>query len=308
MNREEIEKMVSSYIEQSLGGLTIENSKFDFKREWYDLTSEKDIQEFIKDTTSMVNTFGPDGIIVIGFDDKNKEFNESKVPIDPSDIINLVNKRVDRLFEINTYDIKFQEHSLSIIHIPPSMDKPHIIRNHKTYHKDGTEKNSYQNVSLVRKNTRTDFSTRYDLDLMLWDNKNVIPEYRILSSYSLDLLHFSQYDDELPKFTIYLTLENTGKRPVGIISMKIKFKLFNDSSSNEEMDFVVECKDYNVIIPPNSIWNKEVEMDSHTGMDKNKSKKLIDEFNKNKKYLNSTPMILTLSTGKTIESELFQIK
>lgn len=306
MTKEEIVKMVSSYIEQSLGGLSLENSKFDFKRKWYDLNSEMGIQEFIKDTTSMVNTYGPDGIILIGFDDKTKEFEESRVSKDPSDIINLVNKRVDRLFDLNTFDILYNGHSLSVIHIPPSMDKPHLIRNYQTFHKDGGVKNSYQNISLVRKNTRTDFSTRYDLDLMLWDNRNVVPDFRILSSYHIESIVFRQLGEDTPKCEIFLTLENTGKRPVGIVSMRIKFKLFQDSYTHEEIEFVINSKQFNIIIPPGSIWNKDVVMMSSSHLDKTTSMKLVEEFNLSKKTLISNPLQIKLSTGKTIESELIQ--
>ncbi|MBM3404213.1 MAG: hypothetical protein FJY10_04915 [Bacteroidetes bacterium] len=303
--KEDIERIVSSYIEQSSSGLTVENSKFDFKREWYDLKKERDIQEFVKDTTSMVNTFGPDGIIVIGYDEKTKEFKDSTLPVDPSDIVNLINKRVDRLFEINTFDMRYQGHSLSIIHIPPSMDKPHIIRNYKTYHPNGKEKNSYQNISLVRKNSRTDFSTRYDLDLMLWDNKNVIPEYRILSSYNVESIHFVEHNETSYRCIIYLTLENTGGRPVGINHMKVKFKLFEDSSSDEEITFEVKFKHENIIIPTGNIWNKRVDMfSSLLKMDKIKLSWLIGELNKNRKYFFCSPLFLTLSTGISIESEL----
>jgi len=307
MTREEIEKMVSSYIEQSRSGLSVENSKFDFKREWYDLKLEEGIQEFIKDTTSMVNTYGPDGLIVIGFDDKSKEFVDSTLPIDPSNIVNLVNKRVDRLFEINTYDIVYQGYSLSVIHIPPSMDKPHVIRNYKTFHKDGKEKNSYQNVTLVRKNSRTDFSTRYDLDLMLWDNKNVEPEYRIISSCDVEFLNFRQDGDERPKCRIYLTLENIGRRPVGISKISITFKLFEDSSPDEEMVFQIDSTGKNIIIPVGNIWNHDVEMILLSSLYKPTTKILVDKFEKGKKHLISTPLLFTLSTGKTFESELIRI-
>lgn len=306
MTKEEIEKMVSSYIEQSRSGLSVENSKFDFKREWYDIKSPEGESEFIKDTTSIVNTFGPDGIIVIGFDDKSKDFFNSKLPIDSSEFINLVNKRVDRLFDINTYDILYQSHPLSVIHIPPSIDKPHIIRNYKTY-TDGKVKNSYQNVTLVRKNSRTDFSTRYDLDLMLWDNKNVEPEYRIISSCDIEFLNFRQDGDERPKCRIYLTLENIGRRPVGISKISVKFKLFEDSSPEEEMVFQIDSTGKNIIIPVGNIWNHDIEMILLSSLSKHNSRKLVEKFEKEKKNLISTPLLFTLSTGKTFESELIRI-
>ncbi len=296
--------MVSSYVEQSIEGLTIENSKFDFKRVWYDLKDEQGAQEFIKDSSAIANTYGPDGCIVIGFDDKAKEFTDVTLPIDPSEIINLINKRVDRLFEINTYDIKLFDHSLSIIHIPASLDKPHVIRNYKSYHSDGKEKQSLQNVIFVRKNTRRDFATRYDLDLMMWDNKNITPEYRIIPSFNTETIHFTQYDDEIPKCILSLTLENIGKRPVGIIQMELKIKFLENARFFDEMLFSLNRKEQAILIQSGAMWTGRVELNSISNMDKTSSKKLIESFKQNKMYLKFTPLTMTLSTGKTIKSEL----
>lgn len=38
MTKEEIEKLITSYIQQSRGGLQIKNPKFDFKEQWYTVT------------------------------------------------------------------------------------------------------------------------------------------------------------------------------------------------------------------------------------------------------------------------------
>jgi hypothetical protein len=303
MTEEEIKKMVRSNIDLSLSGLSIEKSKFDFKREWYNLKSDQGKNEFIKDTTSMVNTYGLDGVIVIGFDDETKEFTDSKLPVDPSELIDLINKRVDRLFDVNTYDVNYQGHSLSVIHIPPSMDKPHFIRNFKTYNSDGSVKNSYENVIRIRKNTETYFSTRYDLDLMLWDNKNVIPDYRILSSFNDNSLSFHGRDD--PKCIISLTLENVGKRPVGIIWMKITFQLYHeDQYPNEIIECIVSCKQKNIIIPSGEMWNNNVEMSIMNSS--RTSKEIINDFQQHRFQLLFSPLTIQLCTGKIIESELIK--
>ncbi|MEO5600855.1 MAG: RNA-binding domain-containing protein [Cyclobacteriaceae bacterium] len=156
-----------------------ENPKFDFKAIWYDLKSSKDISEFLKDTTSIVNTFGPDGFIVIGFGDKKKEFTQttfkdSKLR-DSADIINLINGN-DRLFIVNTIDIEVKGNSLSVIHIPPSIDKPHVIKKYITYETDGQAKKEEDNKIWVRKNSQTFTASKYDIDLMYYDRKNILPD------------------------------------------------------------------------------------------------------------------------------------
>ena len=38
MTPEEMVNIVTTYLNQSLAGAVVENQKFDFKREWYDLS------------------------------------------------------------------------------------------------------------------------------------------------------------------------------------------------------------------------------------------------------------------------------
>jgi hypothetical protein len=65
---------VKSAITQLISGLKVENLKFDFKLLWYILNEQKGKSEFIKDSSAIANTFGPDGFIVIGYDDRKKAF------------------------------------------------------------------------------------------------------------------------------------------------------------------------------------------------------------------------------------------
>jgi len=105
MQRSEIEKTVKSYIEQDLGGQEIENQKCDFKAKWYDLKNPKDINEFLKDTSAIANTFGLDGLIIIGYDNRQKSFTQASFSDsnlkDTSYLSDLINKRIDRLFDIS---------------------------------------------------------------------------------------------------------------------------------------------------------------------------------------------------------------
>ena len=116
MDKESITKLVNSYLNQAINGSTIENNKFEFKRQWPDLKKEKGINEFLKDVTGIVNSFGPEGYIVYGFDDKSKEyynsvFNDCQLS-DPANLYGLINKRVDQLFDIDVFDIVIENHKL----------------------------------------------------------------------------------------------------------------------------------------------------------------------------------------------------
>src|SRR4030095_4495462 len=129
-------QQAKSYIDQSMSGLEVENQKVDFKSQWYKLKTRRGINEFLKDTSAMANTFGPDGIIIIGYNEKDKSqsnvsFKDSGLP-DTSQLTDIINSKVDRLFQINVFETNINGFSTSIIQIPPSIDKPHVIRNYQT--------------------------------------------------------------------------------------------------------------------------------------------------------------------------------
>lgn len=263
MDTKSIETLVTSYVEQSIQGLDKENPKFDFKAIWYDLKSPKGISEFLKDTTSIVNTFGPDGFIVIGFDDKKKEFTQatfkdSKLR-DPADIINLINGKVDRLFILNTLDIQVKGNNLSVIHIPASIDKPHVIKKYITYENDGQPKKEEENKIWVRKNSRTFAASKYDIDLMYYDRKNITPDYELRASFYWKRSVININHDDKLQFDIYLTIENTGRRSVAIAQMAMTLE-FGENADIET--FPMASDKYvatNFIIKSGEIGNDRVE-------------------------------------------------
>jgi hypothetical protein len=107
-----------SYIDQDLGGQEIENPKCDFKAKWNDLQTSKDINEFLKDTSAIANTFGLDGFIIIGYDSKKKCYTQASFSNcnlkDTSYISDLVNKKIDRLFDIAVYDFIINGNKISV--------------------------------------------------------------------------------------------------------------------------------------------------------------------------------------------------
>lgn len=187
MTREEVIKLAENYIAQARNGLDIENPKVDFKACWYNLNTSPGINEFIKDTSAMANTFGLDGLIIIGYDAKTKCLGNAKFSSsgfkDTSLIPDLIIKKVDRLFDINIYDARVDETDVCIIHIPPSIDKPHVIRLYHTFEKNGKIKKEEHQKIFVRRITSTIPAGKNDLELMYYDRKNFIPEYKILTSF-----------------------------------------------------------------------------------------------------------------------------
>lgn len=315
MDAKAIETLVTSYIEQSRQGLDKENPKFDFKASWYNLKDNKDVSEFLKDTTSIVNTFGPDGHIVIGFDDRKKEFTQATFKDcnlrDSSDIINLINGKVDRLFVINTLDIEISGNKLSVIHIPPSIDKPHVIKNYITY-ENGLEKKREENKIWVRKNSRTNSASKYDIDLMYYDRKNIEPDYELHANFHLMATVFNINHNEQLTLTSSLAIENSGRRPVAIISLDLKIEFGHpDSIEIFQMTSGVKYVGHNLIIKNGEILNERIELYCKEtvklpdGHNRNMRQRYFNQERSNMQY---STLEITLSNGTVIHSDLKMIQ
>lgn len=231
MFREQIIELAEAYINQALEGHHIENPKLDFKREWYDLSESNDINEFIKDTSAIANSVGPDGFIIIGVDEKGRKqiatsFQDCKLD-DSNKLPGIINKKVDRPFDLNYYEATINNHLTGILHIPPSLDKPHVIRNYQKFDKKGNCKD-YENSIFVRSGTITKNASKYDLELMYYDRKNIHPDYVL--ELSINKLTFWTPDtDTLKPARAFAkaSLENSGRRPAAINFLKLTLYFSN---------------------------------------------------------------------------------
>lgn len=241
MDIERIQQVVHEHIEQSLMDLDKESLKFDFKYEWYPLNSLKGINEYLKDVTAMANTYGLDGFIVIGFDERRKQFKPAKFDDsglkDTNELNKIIIKRVSHLFEINSYDLIINGSALSVLHIPPAWEKPFFIRNYQTFDKQNKIKKEYHQKVFVRKNTGTFAASKYDIDLMYYDRKNIEPDYRVFMN--VFNVAFEPFEDVA---SIKFTLENAGKRPIAIVDYQLVLEL----SAKEECS----C-------PASKIWGQQ---------------------------------------------------
>lgn len=254
MNLLQVKEFVASMLSQAVAGADIENNKFDFKRKWYDLKSHQQKAEFLKDVSSIANTFGPDGFIVIGFDDKTKEFHPARFKDsnlnDISELSAIINSSIDRIFEINCFDFDIEGHLITILHIPPSITKPHVIRAHRIF-KDGVEHRVDPHRIFVRKGSGTQIASKDDLELMYYDRKNITPEYELSVVYTMPSLGFAE---ALVNMATALTIENSGRRPVAI--KKLKLQLEFESGESILVTTREEFYKANLLIKPTEIINR----------------------------------------------------
>ncbi|SIO53673.1 AlbA family DNA-binding domain-containing protein [Chitinophaga niabensis] len=244
-----ISEQVIQLIQQSLSGLEAENPKVDFKEKWYDLKDKRGISEFIKDTSAIANTFGLEGLIIIGYDDKTKTFTDASFSHcglrDSADLYSLIVRHVSDAFEINYYETEYEKNILGVLHIPPSLHKPHLIRNYQTFDKNGLIKSEVEQRIFVRKNTGTFPATKYDLELMYYDRKNIIPEYELHVTIDLKIpdigpsrhLQNGKYHCIGVTASINFTFENTGRRPLSFKFLELTMALYEDSGASEKISF-----------------------------------------------------------------------
>lgn len=256
MSETQIKAIIQGYLQDAINGMSKENPKLDFKAKWYDLTLDNELNEFIKDTSSIANTPGLDGFIVIGFDDKNKTFLDSTFSQsglkDSNELTGIIIKRVDRNFVLVCYDVNIDGHKLSVLHIPPSFDKPHVIKNYKKGLREE------QHRVFIRHGTTTRLATKYDLDFIAYDRKNLTPEYSLYLSMSRASIEASLNSDSRIEMIIGLVIENNGQRPVAITSIQLTFvysklEMFFTSVENRRQLIRKRLRIANLTLQPNEI-------------------------------------------------------
>ena len=268
--------------------------------------------EFIKDTSAIANTFGPDGFIIIGYDDKTKTFAECNFADsslrDTSSITDIINKNVDRMFSIHYYEVEALSHTIGVLHIPPSIDKPHVIRLYKTF--KGENQIPHEHRIFIRKGTSTFPASKYDLDLMYYDRKNIQPDYEIYVSFSASKVAFFRHsllDVESPiRFRIAFSIENTGKRPVSITSFLITASEFTDPSDYEIYQFVGtdQRSHYTTILQSGEMQNVDGEFNSKAVFNQDQQKEIPISLKSNFRRLGVLTLNAVLSTGDQISCNL----
>lgn len=166
---------IEMYIDMIKRGGNVEDNKIELKRKWWNLKIEKGKNEFLKDTTAFANSIGDVFYIIIGIDDKTGEIFNSPLKYDQNYIKGLIVKRVQEPFEFEIYQKIIQGKTISIIEIPISHNKPHIIKRYKTE----TDKEIEMYIPF-RKNTSILPANKFDIDQMYLDrNKGFVFDYNL---------------------------------------------------------------------------------------------------------------------------------
>lgn len=216
---DEILKLIERISTRLSSNQQIEEDKIELKRQWYDLKELKDLNEFLKDIVSIVNTPGLTGHLIIGIDKNGKYYDAPFIKSglrDQSDLHKLFVKYVDLPFHLKLYENTVTdtdgEKTISVIEIPPSIEKPHFIRRYTT-------KNGYdiENYIPIRKTTGIFPANRADVEFMYYDRKNIEPDYA-LSITSYKPRPAINYLDDRIAIEYQLAFQNYGRRPIAIVN------------------------------------------------------------------------------------------
>lgn len=220
----ELKNEVELKILQYLNGQTPEKNKFEIKRSWYDLlwkhpsagdkaSINRQYFEFLKDCASIINSYGRDeGFIVIGIDQDTKECFDTNISQsnldDSSKIKNVILKNLDQAFLIDIDYLTVGGKQLSIIHIPPSATKPHLIRDYWS-----ANGNHSENVIFLRNGSGAQVATKGDLDRMYWERSNIVLDRKVeLSLNPKNLNFYNSLGEGTNAFVAKISLENLGTR------------------------------------------------------------------------------------------------
>ena len=313
MDKELIAKKVKKLVDQALNGQIVENPKVDLKAKWYDLKSKPGINEFLKDTSSIANTFGPEGFLIIGVAEKtqsqeNVSFKDCGLR-DPNELIGLINKRVDEPYDLNYFEEEINGFKTGIIHIPSSLSKPHVIKNYQTFNKDDTFKREERNRIFVRSGESVRIANKNDLELMYYDRKNIHPDY--VFDFFVTGIMFRQHSapGSKPFLNCYLSIENMGKRTAAIYDIIISFSL-----KDQEMEFInpfiemdlslmrsslkEEVKNKNIICKPNDISQYLLKFNFKEFLTED-----LNLLNQTSRYIEKVEVAIVLNNGKMFKSQ-----
>lgn len=221
-SNEELERFVSNLAAQLRAGVRPEEPKLEYKGQWPNLREKNGQMEFLKDLVAMANTPGPTGYIIYGLDESGLVTDGSLQQSGLKDWVEvhqMVVKHVDHpvTFEPTTVFPDGSSTPVSVLVVPPSLEKPHVIR--LWVAPKGEER---QNYIPIRKASGIFPASKSDIEFMLYDRKNVEPDY------ALDILAFSPHVavnldlNQALTFRLPVALQNYGKRPVAIVSGELE--------------------------------------------------------------------------------------
>ena len=249
---DKIKEDVKAKVLQYLSGNSLETNKVEFKQQWYNLKDKDGKVDFLKDTTALVNSYGGDDAFIIIGVTKNHSLLPAKLfdsgYSDQADLKNIVDSHIDHPFRFDIDYVEVNGVQLSVIHIYPSTEKPHVILKYI----DGAGHVREKEIWL-RSGTANVRAGRVDLDRMYVERHNIIVERK--AEISLNFQNFqmsSTQTEDGPTLTFMrgAYIENRGTRDLVIFRVHLEIFTFPDSK-NPYIFISNTTIGAEIVIPPN---------------------------------------------------------
>jgi hypothetical protein len=269
---EEITKFFNECYEKLAAGLSVEHPNTELKRQWPNLSKSNpdfrtESSKFVRELAAIANNCGPwNGYLIVGLESSgiiiDAPFKDSGLR-DESELQNLIVRSVSRQFSLTCFNIlttiSGENKSVTVIEIPRSTDKPHVMYEY------ATAKASHVNYVPVKKGSRIDPAGKFDLDAMYFDNMKSVPEYALDIKVpggrtSVDV------KQNATRLEFSVTFENYGRKPLIVkrgalvvppnrpydIKSEEEFNLENYSDFSTGRNDKIELRQQPIVIPANS--------------------------------------------------------
>ena len=194
---------------------------------------------------------------------------------------------------------------MSVIHIPPSLDKPHVIRHYVSYNKSWQQQEA-ENCIFVRNGTNSVRASKYDIELMFYDRKNITPEYDIHCSFHRDNCEFSFTSANQICFLVDMTIENLGRRPLALSTAWLTIDIENDKENILSLRINPNFAGTNLIVRNGEIWNGKVQFFSAVMPESARAEqnRMRDFYNSYRRRMHIHPLEIRMANGSTISARI----
>lgn len=305
---DELKDEVKAKVLQYLAGSRLETNKLEFKKQWYTLTDVHQKNEFYKDTTALVNSYGgDDAFIVFGVDESTRTLVQARLSDsgynDAADVKNIIDSNIDKPFRFEIDYVTVNNTNLCVFHIHPSTDKPHVILKYKD-----RANREYSNEIFIRSGSAKVVAGKADIDRMYIERNTIIVERKAdISIYLSDIsLHEETAFDNSTKcyFSKLVAIENRGSRVLNIYKIALDFT--NSSQNVERFAFDTILGDP-MVIEPNRVFIKSDCIFYHTSEQRRLSSLMsfLSDVVRNRSQSSITCQF-HLATGEIMPASLYE--
>lgn len=241
MKKNDLKNYINDLVEQiKESRINPENQFIELKSEWINLSKKdenypENKSKFLKEVCSLANSYGPNiRYLIFGVEEKSGKlidapFIKSGLK-DRSDLSKLIFSGIKPKVLFSFDEIKLEsDKRISVLSIENSSLKPYVMN------ENVTGKHKYENYIAVRSaGGEINSASRADIDLMLYDNGNTLPEYDLSIFPASSMIINPNLNNRSPhpaniNFTV--VFENKGRKHILVQRCKLITNVLSENSN-----------------------------------------------------------------------------